>query len=139
MIGGKKAEADLSVLESLSNVRFLGLKPNEQLPQYMAHFDACLNLFAPSDLSKDVSPLKFYEYLATGKPIVSTSQPDQILQYAPMIHIADDADGFIRACEAALKDKSDEARNIRMSAGKDSSWDARVAQMCQILADKNLL
>ena len=139
MIGGKKAEADLSALESLSNVRFLGLKPNEQLPQYMAHFDACLNLFAPSDLSKDVSPLKFYEYLATGKPIVSTSQPDQILQYAPMIHIADDADGFIRACEAALEDKSDEARNIRMSAGKDSSWDARVAQMCQILADKNLL
>lgn len=68
----------------MPNVHFLGLKPNEQLPQYLAHFDACLNLFAKSDLSKDVSPLKFYEYLATGRPIVSTKQPDQILQYAPL-------------------------------------------------------
>lgn len=70
-------------------------------PQYLAHFDVCLNLFAPSDLSKDVSPLKFYEYLATGKPIVSTPQPEQVLQYAPLIHIAGDCDAFLAACQAA--------------------------------------
>ena len=139
MIGGKKPEADLTALEALDNVHFLGLIPNEQLPRYMAHFDACLNLFAPSDLSKDVSPLKFYEYLATGKPIVSTSQPDQILQYADMIHIADDAEAFIRACEDALADKAEADCTARMQAGKDSSWDARVAQMCGILAERDLL
>lgn len=139
MIGGKKPEADLTALEKLPNVHFLGLRPNEQLPQYMAHFDACLNLFAPSDLSKDVSPLKFYEYLATGKPIVSTSQPDQILQFAPVIHIADEPDEFIRACEAALEDTTTERRDARMGAGKDSSWDARVAQMCRILEQMEIL
>ena len=68
LIGKEKPGVDLSALHAMPNVHFLGLKPNEQLPQYLAHFDACLNLFAKSDLSKDVSPLKFYEYLATGRP-----------------------------------------------------------------------
>ena len=59
LIGKEKPGVDLSALHAMPNVHFLGLKPNEQLPQYLAHFDACLNLFAKSDLSKDVSPLKF--------------------------------------------------------------------------------
>ena len=103
LIGKEKPGVDLTALHAMPNVHFLGLKPNEQLPQYLAHFDACLNLFAKSDLSKDVSPLKFYEYLATGRPIVSTRQPDQILQYAPLIEIADSPEEFIAACEASLR------------------------------------
>ena len=138
LIGGRKPGVDLTRLEELPNVRFLGLKPNEQLPQYLAHFDACLNLFAPSDLSKDVSPLKFYEYLATGKPIVSTPQPDQILQFAPIIHIAADAQSFIGACEAALEDTGDAGRRARMEAGRQSSWDARVAQMTELLEQRKI-
>ena len=138
LIGGRKPGVDLTRLEELPNVRFLGLKPNEQLPQYLAHFDACLNLFAPSDLSKDVSPLKFYEYLDTGKPIVSTPQPDQILQFAPIIHIAADAQSFIGACEAALEDTGDAGRRARMEAGRQSSWDARVAQMTELLEQRKI-
>ena len=103
-IGGEKPGADVSALKALPNCHFLGIKPNEQLPQYLAHFDVCLNLFASGPLSKDVSPLKFYEYLATGKPIVSTRQPDQILQYAPLIHIADTADEFVEKCAEARSD-----------------------------------
>ena len=108
LIGKEKPGVDLTALHAMPNVHFLGLKPNEQLPQYLAHFDACLNLFAKSDLSKDVSPLKFYEYLATGRPIVSTRQPDQILQYAPLIEIADSQEEFIAACEASLTDTAPE-------------------------------
>ena len=121
------------------NVHFLGLKPNEQLPQYLAHFDACLNLFAKSDLSKDVSPLKFYEYLSTGRPIVSTRQPDQILQYAPLIEIADSQEEFIAACEASLADTAPERTKARIEAGRACSWDSRVAQMCEILQEQGIL
>ena len=137
-IGKEKPGVDLSALRALPNNHFLGMKPNEQLPQYLAHFDACLNLFAKSDLSKDVSPLKFYEYLATGRPIVSTRQPDQILQYAPLIHIADDAAGFAAACEAALRDTQPERTAARIEEGRKSSWDARVAQMCDVLAEQGI-
>lgn len=78
-IGNEKPGADLSALRAMKNVHFLGVKPNAELPKYLAQFDVCLNLFDAGPLSKDVSPLKFYEYLATGKPIVSTRQPDQVL------------------------------------------------------------
>ena len=139
LIGKEKPGVDLSALHAMQNVHFLGLKPNEQLPQYLAHFDACLNLFAKSDLSKDVSPLKFYEYLATGRPIVSTKQPDQILQYAPLIEIADSPAEFISACEAALHDDTPERTAARIEAGRACSWDSRVSQMCSLLQKRGIL
>ncbi len=138
-IGGEKPGADLSTLRTLKNCYFLGLKPNETLPQYLAHFDVCLNLFANGDLSKDVSPLKFYEYLATGKPIVSTRQPDQILQYAPLIHIADSAEEFVSRCAEALSDTQPERIAARIEEGRKSSWDARVAEMCATLRQQGIL
>ena len=138
-IGGEKPGADVSALKALPNCHFLGIKPNEQLPQYLAHFDVCLNLFASGPLSKDVSPLKFYEYLATGKPIVSTRQPDQILQYAPLIHIADTADEFVEKCAEARSDTQPERVRARIEEGRKSSWDARVEQMCEILRSEKIL
>ncbi len=138
-IGGEKAGANLSELKTLKNVYFLGLRPNEQLPEYLAQFDVCLNLFAKSDLSKDVSPLKFYEYLATGKPIVSTRRPDQILRYADMIHIADSEEAFIDCCAAALADTQEARREMRIAAGKNCSWDARVAQMREVLSKLQIM
>ena len=139
LIGKEKPGVDLSALHAMPNVHFLGLKPNEQLPQYLAHFDACLNLFAKSNLSKDVSPLKFYEYLATGRPIVSTKQPDQILQYAPLIEIADSQEEFISACEKSCADTAPEQIDARIEAGRACSWDSRVAQMCGILEGQGIL
>lgn len=137
-IGGEKTGANLEELRTLPNCHFLGIKPNEQLPQYLAHFDVCLNLFASGKLSKDVSPLKFYEYLATGKPIVSTRQPDQILQYAPLIHIADSAEDFVTQCIHALDDKQPERAEARIEEGRKSSWDARVREICAVLQKEGI-
>ena len=138
-IGNEKPGADLSALRAMKNVHFLGVKPNAELPKYLAQFDVCLNLFDAGPLSKDVSPLKFYEYLATGKPIVSTRQPDQVLQFADIIHIADDAKSFEKACEAALDDTQPERTNARIEAGRNSSWDARVGEICAVLREKGIL
>ena len=138
-LGRKVAGVDLSDLEALPNCHFLGLRPNEQLPAYLAQCDVCLNLFDSSDLSRDVSPLKFFEYLATGKPIVSTPQPEQILQYAGDIHIAATPEAFLDACEQALADTSPERTARRIELGRACSWDSRVAQMEQELRALNIL
>ena len=138
-IGNEKPGADLSALRAMGNVHFLGVKPNADLPKYLAQFDVCLNLFDAGPLSKDVSPLKFYEYLATGKPIVSTRQPDQVLQFSDIIHIADDAKSFEASCEAALEDTQPERTQLRIEAGRNSSWDARVGEMCAVLRKKGIL
>ena len=138
-IGKQKPGVELTDLRAMTNCHFLGMKPNERLPEYIANFDACLNLFAESDLSKDVSPLKFYEYLATGKPIVSTRQPDQVMQYESLIEIADTEKSFVTACERAASDADESRKQKRIEEGRKSAWESRVAQMCAILEEKNLL
>ncbi len=138
-IGRENPGVDLRELRLLGNCHFLGLKPNEQLPAYIRQFDACLNLFASGELSKDVSPLKFYEYLATGKPIVSTPQPDQVLQYAELIHIGATAQEFMDCCQVSLSDNTEERTKARLEEGRKSSWDARVAQMLEILCGRGIM
>lgn len=138
-IGGEKPGVDLSELRAMKNCYFLGLVPNERLPLYTAQFDVCLNLFADNELSADVSPLKFFEYLATGKPIVSTKQPKQTLQYAGIIQIAEDAADFTAKCELALVDTAPERTQARIAEGRACSWDSRVAEICTKLREQKLL
>ena len=135
-IGGEKPGVDLSALKALANVHFLGLKPNEQLPAYLKHCTACLNLFADNELSADVSPLKFYEYLATGRPIVSTPQPEQVLQYEGLIRVARSPEAFVTALEASITD--DGLSQARMEEGRRCSWHSRVSQICEILKAKEI-
>jgi glycosyltransferase involved in cell wall biosynthesis len=59
-------------LQELSNTHFLGRKPKEEIPAYVNGFDVCINPFLVDEVSRAVSPLKVYEYLACGKPVVST-------------------------------------------------------------------
>ena len=89
-------------------------------------------------MSRDVSPLKFFEYLATGKPIVSTPQPEQVLDYADAVEIAGTPEEFIAACQRALQDNTPEHTERRIAYGRASAWDARVAQMEQLLTERGI-
>ena len=116
-------------LSGLKNVHFLGLKPYKELVNYMARFDVCLNLFRSGDLAKDVSPLKFYEYLATGKPIISTPQPDQVLDYKDVIYLAHNEREFESQCALALSERDAGKTAQRIKYGLSCSWDARADEM----------
>lgn len=138
-IGSPLPGVDLSPVESLPNVHLLGRKNYKDMVNYLAYFDVCLNIFKPGELSKDVSPLKFYEYLATGKPIVSTPQPEQVLEYSDVVYIASTPEEFVEKCTAAIKEKSNWHTGRRRELGKASSWDSRVNEMRQILNKFNVI
>ena len=104
------------------------------MPSYIQNFDVCLNVFRDGNLSRDVSPLKFYEYLATGKPVVSTPQPEQVLDYADSVYIARGEDEFIKKCEEAMSEPDETKTNLRIEYARNCSWDARVREMEKILA-----
>ena len=135
---GPEGDADLAGLKSLKNVHFLGPKPHDEIPGYISGFDVCLNAFAASDLSKDVSPLKFYEYLATGRPVVSTSVPLQVQDYADCVYIADTPEEYLSACREAVAESGDEMKNRRIAAARAASWDARVAEIVEKCSDLNI-
>ncbi|MBE6031691.1 MAG: glycosyltransferase family 1 protein [Clostridiales bacterium] len=138
LIGRSLPGVDFSALEKLPNVKFLGLLPQTELPDQIRQFDLCLNLFKENDLSRDVSPLKFYEYLATGKPVVSTRVPLQVADFADVVYIAENKEDFIEKCGQALGEWDDSKKARQMEYGRNCSWDSRVRQMEEILKEKGI-
>lgn len=134
LVGRVLPGVDISPLQRQPNIKLLGLLPQQQLPAVMQEFDVCLNLFAPGRLSRDVSPLKFYEYLATGKPLVSTREPLQVGEYEDMVYIADDIPQFLACCELALQEHDRDKQEKRRQAGAAANWSNRVRQMLDILS-----
>ncbi len=134
LVGGSMPGVDLEYLRKYPNVHFLGMKKYNDMPAYIAAFDVCLNVFRSGELSKDVSPLKFFEYLASGKPVVSTPQPEQVLGYADSVYIANDTSEMVKKCEEALSEENDEKTKLRIEHGRACSWEARVREMEKILS-----
>lgn len=138
LIGKPLPGVNLDHLKQYNNIHFLGMKRYDDLPAYIQNFDVCLNVFRDGNLSRDVSPLKFYEYLATGKPVVSTPQPEQVLGYSDSVYIARGSADFITKCEEAMNEPNDEKRSLRITYARACSWDARVREMEEILKNNGV-
>lgn len=84
------------------NIHYLGQQPYELLPAFLAGWDVCLLPFALNESTRFISPTKTLEYMAAGKPIVSTSITDVVEPYGDIVYIGDTADEFINACSSGL-------------------------------------
>ena len=134
LIGRALPGVDLSWTSAYPNVTMTGLVPQSELAEHMKDFDVCLNVFADNELSRDVSPLKFYEYLATGKPVASTLVPLQVQEYADCIYLAKTPAEFVERCREALQEAPDSPkRSERIEVAQRNSWDEKVRQMRTIL------
>jgi glycosyltransferase involved in cell wall biosynthesis len=107
------------------NVRLLGPRPYEQIPTYMRHADVGIIPFKPGLLVHAVNPLKLYEYMAAGLPVVATEWEELKQMNSPAL-LATDADGFCRQLQAAFAMKND-ARWLRYATA--NSWEHRFAQV----------
>src|SRR5690606_2154956 len=99
---GPVVKIDPAALPRLPNVHYLGQQPYAKLPEFLAGWDVCLLPFALNEATRFISPTKTLEYMAAGKPVVSTPIQDVVKPYSRVVSIAADAPEFIRACEAAL-------------------------------------
>jgi glycosyltransferase involved in cell wall biosynthesis len=127
-----KCNVDVAPLRGLPNVRLLGQKPYEALPSYCRAFDVGIIPFRIDELTLKANPLKLREYLAAGLPVVSTALPE-VRKYAELVHLARGADGFVRAIDAALGERSDALARARVEAMKHESWEARVEEISELL------
>ncbi|MDR0248755.1 MAG: glycosyltransferase, partial [Oscillospiraceae bacterium] len=138
-IGEYSTNEYVTELTALPNVRFLGPKPQKQLPNYINRFDVCMNLYKASEMSRDISPMKLYEYLASGKPVVSTPQPAQALDYADVIYIAGSPAEFAESCRKAVTERDKWKVAQRANYALAASWDARVAELERALTERGIL
>ena len=123
-IGGNDSGVNMSVLEKLPNVRFLGEKSYSEIPKYLYWFDVCIIPFKLSRLTEATNPVKFYEYISSGKPVVSVRLPE-LFPVADYLYLANDKEDFVRKIETALEEKDDRIRQRRVEFAKGNTWDKR--------------
>ncbi len=120
------------------NIVYYGNASYDDLPALLAGIDVALMPFALNRHTQNISPTKTLEYLAAGKPVVSTAVADVVRDYGDVVAIATDRDAFVRAIVAARKpDPERDARTRQKVDGQ--SWDAIVKAMCDDLGARGIV
>jgi ubiquinone/menaquinone biosynthesis C-methylase UbiE/glycosyltransferase involved in cell wall biosynthesis len=123
--------ADLQPVAGLKNIHLLGEKPYKDLPGYLAYFDVCTIPFKIIPLTLATNPVKFYEYLSAGKPVVSVDLPE-LLAYKEDCYLACSPDEFLAQLERAYDERKDEKLiECRLKLASENSWDARVSAILE--------
>jgi glycosyltransferase involved in cell wall biosynthesis len=117
------------------NLHWLGQKNYTELPAYCKAFDVCMMPFALNEATEFINPTKALEYMATGRPIVSSAVADVVTNFGAVVSIARSHHEFIALCREAIA----KANSARIEAGlkqaAENSWDSIVAQLDQHVAD----
>lgn len=100
LIGGY-SRGLLEELKDLKNVHFLGEKSYSVLPQYLSYFDVTMIPFKTNGLIRSTNPIKVYEYLAGGKPVVATSIPE--IEEMPFVYLSKDPVEFVKNLDLAVE------------------------------------
>jgi glycosyltransferase involved in cell wall biosynthesis len=122
------------------NIHYLGGKTYDQLPCYLSGWDVALMPFAMNESTQFISPTKTPEYLAGGRPVVSTPVKDVVRHYGQLegVKIAATPEEFVAACDAALDLARDPESGWLAEADlmlAASSWDTTQARMAGLIAD----
>lgn len=136
---GPIVKIDEAILPRFSNTHYLGMKSYDELPQYIHKWDIAIMPFAINESTRFISPTKTPEYLAAGKPVVSSRIHDVEVPYGRegLVHIADTADEFIHSITTELK-KTDRAEWLQqvddflVNMSWDNTWEAMTAQIKKV-------
>jgi glycosyltransferase involved in cell wall biosynthesis len=113
------------------NVHYLGARPQRELPVLLNGMDVFLIAYQLNELTEFISPLKLFEYLAIGKPIVSVPLPE-VLPLSSYVYIAN-PDEFSTRIEQALESDSSSLQHARREEAKKHTWDIRVQTMVETI------
>ena len=122
---------DQARLSKHTNIVFTGAMPYSELPDIMRAFDVCMVPHVVTSFTESLNPIKLWEYLAAGKPIVSTNVAG-FRDFPELVHVAESYGGFLRNLDSALNEDSSLAV-ARKAVARQHSWDKRIDQVIQIL------
>jgi len=127
--------ADIQELKRLSNVQLHGEVSYEALPGYLHAFDVCVIPFKLTPLIQCTNPVKVYEYLSAGKPVVATAMPELLL-LEDLVYVARDSDHFVSSLALAMDEEGGTGLAKRRSEwAKDQNWDVRGGQFHLMLEE----
>lgn len=130
-------QTDTSLLSGLKNIYFLGKKEHNSIPQLIKNFDLCIIPYLITDYTKNVYPTKLNEYLAMGKPVVSTELPeisDFNRNNNNVVMAGKTHRDFMDCIERAISNSNNEALfERRIDVARKNSWDVRIEEMSGII------
>jgi glycosyltransferase involved in cell wall biosynthesis len=128
-----RTQEQVDRIAGLDNVELLGERPSGTMPSYVQSFDVGTVWFQVNDMTRAVTPLKVYEYLAAGKPVVSTPLP--ACEAEPTVHTAGSVEDFASAIDAALAEPDGESRR---AVAREHDWQALLQPLIDSLEAKGL-
>ncbi len=132
MVGPNLLEqAEQQELDRFSNIVFTGTQPYAVLPDIMRAFDVCMVPHLVTPFTESLNPIKLWEYLAAGKPIVSTNVAG-FRDYPDLVSVADTSDDFVSLLALAPFESPD-LPTLRQQAVRQHTWDQRVAAVEALL------
>jgi glycosyltransferase involved in cell wall biosynthesis len=132
---GPVVKVDPNLLPHSPNLYWMGGRDYQQLPNYCAAFDVCMMPFAMNASTQYINPTKGLEYMATGKPVISTPVKDVVRQWSDIVHIVRNTQEFLEAAEKVLK-QPDKARLEKgLALARSSSWENTVQDMQNLIKE----
>lgn len=120
-VGPVISKDHISILKGLKNVYFLGTKRFNEIPSYISQFDVAIIPHEVNEFTESMNPLKIYEYLACGKPVVTTPVYGSS-QFKNYIYIAENPNEFITCLKTSIDENSDIKSDMRKKAVEKFSW-----------------
>ena len=129
VIVGPHTKIEDVTLPQRPNIHWLGGRDYTQLPHYASRFDVCLMPFALNAATEFINPTKALEYLATGRPVVSSAIEDVVHQFSNVISVAYLRGDFIKLCRRALNTPDPERLRRGIEMARKNSWEAIVTKL----------
>ena len=126
---GPFAKVEHESLPKLSNIHWLGQRRYSDLPALVKSFDVCLMPFALNEATQYINPTKTLEYMAAGKPVVSTAVPDVLHHFTPIVDVGLTADEFIAAVQRAVRRPRADLIAQGIQRANAASWNSVVSAM----------
>ncbi len=132
---GPVMKVEEKTLPRRPNLHWLGQRAYADLPSLCKAFDLCLMPFALNAATEFINPTKALEYMATGRPIVSTAIADVVRNFGAVVKIAKTPGDFLNLCHETLKKPEPQAIQRGLQLVADNSWDSIVARLEGHIAD----
>jgi glycosyltransferase involved in cell wall biosynthesis len=126
-VGLGDPDTDVSALAARANVHLLGARPQARLPEVLRGAAVGLIPYRRSRLTESIFPMKVYEYLAAGLPVVASGLPG--LEGVDGVELVDGLDEALATIERALREDSPQRRRARSESVREHSWEARLAEI----------